>query len=146
MKRIFALLLACLVLAGTRPAAFAQEDPARDDEPPGWLRIKTKEEPQSDDKIPDGSGSAPEEEPAQPAEEESGFEIVVSFTGDMMLASYKNETTASNFSAYANKNAPAYFLQNVKKMTPVRTARFERADRKAVGHVHMVEYQAELSL
>ncbi len=36
--------------------------------------------------------------------------------------------------------------QMVKKMMPIRTARFERADRTAVGHVHMVEYRAELSL
>ena len=34
--------------------------------------------------------------------------------------------------------------QMVKKMRPIRTARFERADRTAAGHVHMVEYQAEL--
>ena len=34
--------------------------------------------------------------------------------------------------------------QMVKKMTPVRTARFERADRTAAGHIHIVEYQAEL--
>ena len=137
MKRIFALLLACLVLSGTGPAAYAQESTAADDEPPGWLRIKTKEGPQSGNEIPAESGNAPEEyvwsdyvapswlgiapkeiplreESEQPTEEETGFEIVVSFTGDMMLASYKNETTASNFNAYANKNAPAYFLQNVK--------------------------------
>ena len=34
--------------------------------------------------------------------------------------------------------------QMFKKMTPVRTARFERADRTAAGHVHTVEYRAEL--
>ncbi len=34
--------------------------------------------------------------------------------------------------------------QMVKKMTPVRTARFERADRTAAGHVHTVVYRAEL--
>ena len=34
--------------------------------------------------------------------------------------------------------------QMVKKMTPVRTAKFERANRTAAGHVHMVEYQTEL--
>ena len=45
---------------------------------------------------------------------EEGFDIVVNFTGDMMLASYKNETAANNFKAYAQKNDPSYFLQNVK--------------------------------
>ena len=49
--------------------------------------------------------------PEEPAE---GFDIVVNFTGDMMLASYKNETAANNFKAYAQKNDPSYFLQNVK--------------------------------
>ena len=51
------------------------------------------------------------ETPEEPAE---GFDIVVSFTGDMMLASHKNETAANNFKAYAQKNDPSYFLQNIK--------------------------------
>ena len=34
--------------------------------------------------------------------------------------------------------------QMVKKMRPVRTAKFERTDRTAAGHVHRVEYRAEL--
>lgn len=51
------------------------------------------------------------ETPEEPVE---GFDIVVNFTGDMMLASYKNETAANNFKAYAQKNDPSYFLQNVK--------------------------------
>ena len=34
--------------------------------------------------------------------------------------------------------------QMVKKMTPIRTARFDRTDRTAAGHVHTVEYRAEL--
>ena len=36
--------------------------------------------------------------------------------------------------------------QMVKKMTPVRTASFERTDRTAAGHVHTVEYRIELRL
>ena len=56
-----------------------------------------------------GAAGAKELEPA-----EEGFDIVVSIAGDMMLASYKNELTASNFSAYAKKQEPAYFLQNVE--------------------------------
>lgn len=46
-------------------------------------------------------------------EPEEGVDIVISFAGDVMLASYKNETTAGNFSAYAKKSDPSYFLQNV---------------------------------
>lgn len=36
--------------------------------------------------------------------------------------------------------------QMVKKMIPVRTARFERADRTAIGHRVMVTYRAGLYL
>lgn len=36
--------------------------------------------------------------------------------------------------------------QMVKKMTPVRTARFERVDRTAVGHRFAATYQAGLYL
>ena len=34
--------------------------------------------------------------------------------------------------------------QMVKKMTPVRTASYERADRTALGHVQRIEYAAQL--
>ena len=46
-------------------------------------------------------------------EPEEGVDIVISFAGDVMLASYRNETIAGNFSAYAQKSDPSYFLQNV---------------------------------
>ena len=36
--------------------------------------------------------------------------------------------------------------QMVKKMLPMRTARFERADRTAIGHRVMVTYRAGLYL
>ncbi|MBD5154148.1 MAG: alpha/beta-type small acid-soluble spore protein [Oscillibacter sp.] len=36
--------------------------------------------------------------------------------------------------------------QMVKKMTPIRIAKFERADRTAMGHVHKVEYRAGLTV
>lgn len=36
--------------------------------------------------------------------------------------------------------------QMVKKMKPIRTARFERADRTAMGHQVTITYQAELSI
>lgn len=45
---------------------------------------------------------------------DGGFDIVLTFSGDMMLASLKNQTAPGNFNDYANKNAPSYFLQNVK--------------------------------
>lgn len=51
---------------------------------------------------------------ADASKDDGSFDIVLHFTGDMLLASLKNQTTASNFNAYANANEPAYFLQNVK--------------------------------
>lgn len=47
-------------------------------------------------------------------EDDGSFEIVINFTGDMLLASLKNQTSTSNFNAFANANEPDYFLQNVK--------------------------------
>lgn len=140
MKRVFALLLACLLLTGTG-AAYGRENPGSDDEPPGWLKVGSgeedgqpdgepsagtetpEEENPSDDEPPGWLGIKPREESGEgdaqetlPAGEEAGFDIVVSFAGDMMLASLKNETTASNFNAYANRHEPSYFLQNVRRL------------------------------
>jgi poly-gamma-glutamate synthesis protein (capsule biosynthesis protein) len=40
--------------------------------------------------------------------------IKLSFVGDVMLASYKNETYPGNFNDTANKNPPEYFLEKVR--------------------------------
>jgi len=45
-----------------------------------------------------------------------------------------------------SKQAGSVGGQMVKKMIPIRTAKFERADRTAFGHVHMVEYQVNLRI
>ena len=36
--------------------------------------------------------------------------------------------------------------QMVKKMTPVRIAKYERADRTAAGHVQYIEYTATINV
>ena len=55
------------------------------------------------------------EEVAEVVEESpKNFEFVVSFTGDMLLASFKNQTKSGNFNDYVNNNAPTYFLEKVK--------------------------------
>lgn len=59
----------------------------------------------------------PEEPPADPpagGEEENDFDIVLSFTGDMLLASGYGLRAAGNFLDYAARQEPAYFLQNVR--------------------------------
>ena len=61
----------------------------------------------------------PAEEPGEPEEslppeEDGAFTIVLSFTGDMLLASGHGQRAAGNFLDYAAKQEPFYFLQNVK--------------------------------
>lgn len=52
----------------------------------------------------------PEPEETKPKD----FNIKLSFTGDMMLAAYKNETSKNNFNGYANREEPEYFLEKVR--------------------------------
>lgn len=41
------------------------------------------------------------------------FTIKLSFTGDVMIASYKNQTKPGNFNDYVNVKDPTYFLEKV---------------------------------
>ena len=41
------------------------------------------------------------------------FDFTVTFTGDVMIASYKNQTTAGSFNEYAANREPTYFLEKV---------------------------------
>lgn len=47
-------------------------------------------------------------------ETEDDFSVVLSFTGDMMLASLHGQRAAGNFLDYAAKREPEYFLQHVR--------------------------------
>ena len=42
------------------------------------------------------------------------FDVKLSFAGDTLLASFKDETTPFSFNEYANENPPTYFLEKVK--------------------------------
>lgn len=53
-------------------------------------------------------------EPIVEETEDETFTINLSFTGDMMLASYKNQTTEGSFNDYVNKKNPEYFLDKVR--------------------------------
>lgn len=46
----------------------------------------------------------------------NNFSIKLSFAGDTMLASYKDQTTPGNFNDYANKEDETYFLKKVKSI------------------------------
>ena len=50
----------------------------------------------------------------RPGETPENFRIVLSFTGDMLLASLHGKRAAGNFLDYAASQKPDYFLQNVR--------------------------------
>ncbi len=58
----------------------------------------------------------------EPSEETSSqekpktFNIKLSFVGDVMLASFKNQTTKGSFNEYADKNTPDYFFKKVQSV------------------------------
>lgn len=45
---------------------------------------------------------------------QKSFDFVVTFTGDVMLASYKDQTTSGSFNEYVNNNEPPYFFEKMK--------------------------------
>ena len=95
MKRCLAVLLAVLLLV---PAAAAEWDPMDPNDPLLW-------EPD----LPEFDGPMP-----RTGESGDAFSVVVSFTGDMLLASLHGKRAAGNFLDYAAKREPDYFLQHVR--------------------------------
>jgi len=99
MKRCLSCLLAALLLAAcASPALAAEWDPTDPNDPLLW-------EPD----LPEFDGPMP-----RPGETAENFSIVLSFTGDMLLASLYGKRAAGNFLDYAAKEDPEYFLQNVR--------------------------------
>ncbi len=99
MKRRLAILLAVLqLLLCAVSAAAAEWDPTDPNDPLLW-------EPD----LPEFDGPIP-----RAGETEDAFSIVVSFTGDMLLASLYGKQAAGNFLDYAAKQEPEYFLQYVR--------------------------------
>ena len=97
MKRRLAVLLAILQLLAVSAAA-AEWDPADPNDPLLW-------EPD----LPEFDGPMP-----RTGETEEAFSFVISFTGDMLLASLHGKRAAGNFLDYAAKREPDYFLQHVR--------------------------------
>lgn len=59
---------------------------------------------------------SPDLEPEKAEEVPASFEITMTFTGDMLLASGHGKRAAGNFLDYAAKQKPEYFLQNVRSI------------------------------
>lgn len=93
MKRLLALLLAVTQLFIF--ASAAEWDPS---DPMLW-------EPD----LPEFDGPMP-----RTGESEEAFQVVVSFTGDMLLSSLHGKRASGNFLDYAAKHEPSYFLQHVQ--------------------------------
>ncbi|MCI9554960.1 MAG: CapA family protein [Oscillibacter sp.] len=98
MKRRLAALLAVLqLLVWAAPVSAAGWDPTNPNDPLLW-------EPD----LPEFDGPMP-----RTGETEDAFSIVISFTGDMLLASLHGKRAAGNFLDYTAKREPEYFLQHV---------------------------------
>lgn len=89
IKKRIALWLLCLTLLPAGPALAGAVPP---------------------ETVPAEAAVQEQEAPA----EDGSFDIVLTFAGDMLLASLKNQTARGNFKDYANQKDPSYFLQNVK--------------------------------
>lgn len=59
------------------------------------------------------SSKAPESWVTDEISEDNSFTIQLSFAGDTLLASFKDETTYKSFNEYAANNPPSYFLEKV---------------------------------
>lgn len=69
----------------------------------------------TEDSTKDSEATEPEiTKPEVTEPEDKTFTIKLSFAGDMMLASYKDQTTSGSFNEYSNNNPPEYFLEKVK--------------------------------
>lgn len=58
----------------------------------------------------------PPEEEVIVQEKPKTFNIKLSFVGDCMIASFKNQTTKGSFNEYAQKNTPDYFFKEVQSV------------------------------
>lgn len=137
MKRCLSTLLAAMLLAVcVFPALALEWDPNDPNDPLLW----EPDLPEFDGPIPqepvlpESDGPAADWDPAdpndpllwepdlpafdgpmpRPGETPENFSIVLSFTGDMLLASLYGKRTAGSFLDYAAKRGPEYFLQNVR--------------------------------
>ncbi len=68
-----------------------------------------------------GSQTDSSQETESPADQEQKtepetFDIKLSFSGDTMIASFKNQTTKGSFNEYAAKKSPDYFLADVQSV------------------------------
>lgn len=73
------------------------------------ISLTQNDVPQSDAPISESPAVSQPDEPAF-------FNIKLSFVGDVMLASSKNQTTKGSFNEYAQKNSPDYFFKEVQSV------------------------------
>lgn len=112
MKRLIALVAAFTIILSF--AACSSEKPPAETTPETTVPIVTTptEPPTTVPATPDEPTEPVTEPPTEP--EPKTFDITISFTGDNMLASYKNQTTAGSFNEYAAEKEPTYFLEKVR--------------------------------
>lgn len=114
MNRILVLIIT-VVMIFSMVACSHNTDTSRVTEPAATEPPTTVTQPTAATTPPETMPATPDEpsEPTAPPEPET-FDVTISFTGDNMLASYKNQTTAGSFNEYAEKKEPTYFLEKVR--------------------------------
>jgi len=83
---------------------------------PNEYETTSQEEVLSSQTITENSQQESVTETVSSEKEPSTFDIKLSFVGDVMLASFKNETTKGSFNEYAENNTPDYFLKEVQSV------------------------------
>lgn len=116
MKKSIACFIAVCMCAGILAGCSVSEQGANStptDETQASGAVHSTEKPTSSSQETEKEES--ETEPTiPPPTEPKTFDISLSFAGDMMLASFKDQTTAGSFNEYANEKSPDYFLEKVK--------------------------------
>lgn len=84
------------------------------------LGCKTNEKPQENNVSIETLPNEPNESitalPNEMVEAKTMFDITLSFAGDCMLATNKDQMTSGSFNEYSQNNSPDYFFKNVKSI------------------------------
>ena len=112
MRKIIGIILSLICIANLTACSSNISNSANEDTSPPTIGIETPsiepEETEPTTIVPDDEMIANKTEP-----EPTKFDIKLTFVGDVMLASYKNQTTSKSFNEYAATQEPEYFFDMV---------------------------------
>ena len=112
MRKIIGIILSLICIVNLTACSSNISNPANKDTSLPTIGIETNQTTPEETKpvivVPDDEMIADKTEP-----EPTKFDIKLTFVGDVMLASYKNQTTSKSFNEYANEKSPEYFFDKV---------------------------------